>query len=156
MRPVALFSLIFKHYNSTFWRWPFSSDFSDGLAVGEPIVAPWFLTLPYFSYQQNVWSYPYTLTPSQSSHLAVFERFGESQHQDSASLLGWWMKGGQIVVLADCTALALRMGHTVTHGPNGRPGKMANSADSIWGNFWAIGKFDIFNHNKSKMHNLYA
>ena len=31
------------------------------------------------------------------------------------------MKGGQIVVLADCTTLALRMGwtHTVTHGPNG-------------------------------------
>ena len=31
------------------------------------------------------------------------------------------MMGGQIVVLADCTALALRMGwaHRVTHGPNG-------------------------------------
>ena len=29
------------------------------------------------------------------------------------------MEGGQIVGLADWTALALRMGHTVTHGPNG-------------------------------------
>ena len=26
----------------------------------------------------------YTLTASESSHLAVFERFGESQHQDRA------------------------------------------------------------------------
>ena len=67
------------------------------------------------------------------------------------------MKGGQIVVLADCTALALRMGwaHTVTHGPDGRPGKMANGANSIWRNCWANGKFDSLNHDNSKSDSLY-
>ena len=29
---VTLFSFIFKHTNSFFWRWPFSSDFLHGLA----------------------------------------------------------------------------------------------------------------------------